>query len=96
VGKYGSAAAQYSKRFGRLLRSIGITDKRKVLHSARHTVKDQLRAAQVPVAVQNAILGHAHGSVGESYGLGYPVRVLLEAISRVDYTPGAGNPADKV
>src|SRR2546425_12490602 len=30
-----------------------------VLHSARHTVKDQLRAAQVPVAVPNAILRHA-------------------------------------
>src|SRR5262249_60833592 len=70
VGKYGSASAQYSKRFGRLLRSIGITDKRKVLHSARHTVKDRLRAAQVPLDVQNAILGHATGSVGESYGIG--------------------------
>ena len=32
VGKYRSAAAQYSKRFGRLLRAIGITDHRKVLH----------------------------------------------------------------
>src|SRR5262249_3896288 len=62
VGKYGSASAQYSKRFGRLLRSIGITDKRKVFHSARHTVKDRLRAAQVPLDVQNAILGHAAGT----------------------------------
>ncbi len=26
-------------------------------HSTRHTVKDQLRAARLPVAVQNAILG---------------------------------------
>jgi len=56
-----------------------------VLHSARHTVKDQLRAAQVPVAVQNAILGHADGSVGESYGTGYPARVLLEAVSKIQY-----------
>src|SRR5262249_40853088 len=62
VGKYGSASAQYSKRFGRVLRSIGITDKRKVLHSARHTVKDRLRAAQVPADIQNAILGHAAGT----------------------------------
>jgi len=48
-------------------------------------VKDQLRAAKVPVAVQNAILGHADGSVGESYGPGYPARVLLEAVSKIKY-----------
>jgi hypothetical protein len=81
----GSASDQFSKRFGRLLRSIEITDRRKVLHSSRHTVKDQLRAARVPVAIQNAILGHADGSVGESYGLGYPVSVLLEAVSKINY-----------
>ncbi len=34
AGKYGSASAQFSKRFGRLLRSIGITDKRKALGEA--------------------------------------------------------------
>ena len=35
-----------------------------------------LRAAQVPVAVQNAILGHADGSVGASYGPGLPCEGL--------------------
>jgi len=86
TGKY-SVGAVYSKRFGRLLRSIGITDRRKVFHSSRHTVKDKLRAGRVPVAVQTAILGHADGSVGESYGIGYPASVLLEAVSKVQY-PG--------
>ncbi len=57
-----------------------------MLHSARHTVKDRLRAAQVPLDVQNAILGHAAGSVGESYGVGYPAPVLLEAVSKINYT----------
>src|SRR5882672_7772176 len=37
------------------------------------------------VAVQNDILGHADGSVGESYGTGYPARVLLEAVSKIKY-----------
>ena len=49
------------------------------------TVKD-LRAAQVPLDVQNAILSHAAGSVGESYGVGYPTSVLLEAVSKINYT----------
>ena len=31
-------------------------------HSTRHTVKDQLRAARLPVAVQNAILGQVDGT----------------------------------
>jgi len=31
------------------------------------------------------VLGHAAGSVGESYGIGYPVRVLLEAMSKISY-----------
>ena len=44
--------------------------------------EDQLRAARVPVAVQNAILSYVDGSVGRSYGLGYPVSVLLEAVSK--------------
>ena len=39
----------------------------------------------MPVAVQNAILGHADGSVGESYGLGYPVSVLLEGVEKITY-----------
>ena len=56
-------------------------------------MKDQLRAAQVPVAVQNAILGHADGSVGESYGTGYPARVLLKAASKIDYR-GLGLPTE--
>ena len=34
VERYGSASAQYSKRFGRLLRSIGITDRRR--YCTRH------------------------------------------------------------
>jgi len=36
--------------------------------------------------VQNAILSHAAGSVGESYGVGYPTSVLLEAVSKINYT----------
>ena len=50
------------------------------------TVKGRLRAAQVPLDVQNAILSHAAGSVGESYGVGYPTSVLLEAVSKINYT----------
>ena len=56
-----------------------------MLHSARHTVKDRLRAAQVPLDVQNALMGWAPMSVGESYGLGYAVRVLLHPVAKINY-----------
>jgi integrase len=63
-----------------------ITDARLTLHSSRHTVKDRLRAARVPEAVQRAILGHAgSSSVADGYGLGFPVSVLAEELAKVGY-----------
>ena len=51
-------------------------------HSTRHTVKDQLRAARLPVAGPKRHPGPGgRRSVGVSYGLGYPMSVLLEAVS---------------
>jgi len=90
---WGAAPSDWSYRIRRTIsehlreHSLGVLQEieKGLWHSTRHTVKDQLRAAQVPVAVQNAILGHADGSVGESYGTGYPARVLLEAVSKIKY-----------
>ena len=48
-------------------------------------MKDRLRAAQVPLDVQNALMGWAPMSVGESYGLGYAVRVLLDPVAKINY-----------
>jgi len=43
-------------------------DCRHVVHSLRHNMKDALRLAGVEKVVQDLVLGHASGSVGERYG----------------------------
>jgi integrase len=68
-----------------LRKDAGITDPRLVFHSIRHTVKDRLRAARVPEAEQRALLGHAGQGVADSYGLGFPLNVLRDAVNRIGY-----------
>ena len=58
----------WTKWFGRYLRSVGITDRRKVFHSFRHSFKDALRAADVSEDLNDALLGQKNSSVGRSYG----------------------------
>jgi integrase len=62
-----------------------ITDSRLSYHSARHTVKDRLRAARVPEAEQRALMGHSSTSVADGYGVGFPVSVIAEAVAKVRY-----------
>ncbi|MDO5706191.1 MAG: site-specific integrase [Paracoccus sp. (in: a-proteobacteria)] len=64
----------------------GLTsDKRHVVHSLRHRMKDRLRLAGVPKEIQDVILGHASASVGETYGSRFALlRVSAEAIQRRD------------
>lgn len=76
----------YSKRVNPWLRDVvKIADPRLSFHSTRHTFKDRLRAARVPEHEQRAIMGHAGTSVADGYGLGYPLSVLAEAVSKVKY-----------
>jgi integrase len=58
----------WTKWFGRYLRSVGITDRRKVFHSFRHSFKDALRAANVSEDLNDALLGQKNSSVGRTYG----------------------------
>lgn len=85
--KLSKVTAGWSKWWGRYARDHGITDKRKVFHSFRHAFKDACRAAGIEEAIYDALQGHRGSSVGRSYGLGYPVAVLAEAIGKVQY-PG--------
>src|SRR5262249_44616757 len=64
----GGALKAWTKWFGRYLRSVGITDRRKVFHSFRHSFKDALRAADVSEDLNDALLGQKNSSVGRSYG----------------------------
>jgi integrase len=81
----GTSSDAYSKHFGRLLDSVGITDKKLVFHSFRHTFTDALRAAKVAEPITKALVGHSDGTVTGQYGSGYPVGVLYEELKRVSF-----------
>jgi integrase len=83
-------AKAWSKWFGRYLRSIGITDTRKVFHSFRHNFIDALRSAGVSEELNTALVGHsAGGSVHRSYGAKEMVHrfgpQLAKAVASVRY-----------
>lgn len=82
--RYGSEGGNWSKWFGRYLRNvIGVTDRRMVFHSFRHTFKEAARRAGVPEDVHDAITGHSGGGVARTYGgLSYPLPPLVEAMNR--------------
>ena len=84
------ALSAWTKWFNRLLRSLGVEDRRKVFHSFRHSFKDALRAARVPEDLNDALTGHSIASVGRGYGakdilrrFGMPA--LNDAITRMTY-----------
>ena len=83
--KYGKLTQNWSKWFGRHLRRIGITDSSKVFHSYRHGLKDALRNAGVDEAISDAITGHSSVSIGRSYGSGYNLTTLNDAVQKVNY-----------
>jgi len=65
--------------------TVGITDARKAPdHSWRHRMEDELRNADVPEDVRDAIAGHARKTVGRVYGVrGESLRRLSQAIERL-------------
>ena len=75
-----------SKWFGRYLDALGITSKRKVFHSFRHTVKPELRDAGVGQEYQNAICGWEGLDTGErTYGSNFKINVLYNEICKLQY-----------
>lgn len=91
TGKYDGVTQNYSKWFGRQLRKIGINDKSKNFHSGRHLVKDVLRNAGVDTSINNSLFGHSSGNVGDSYGKGYNLTMLNQAIQKINYDVDALN-----
>jgi integrase len=79
---YGRLTAKWGEWFGPYLRNVcGITDKRKVFHSFRHTFKDYIRRARVAEGVQRQLMGHAGKDVADDYGSGYDLHSLAEAMA---------------
>jgi len=80
----------YSQSFGRWFQRHNrkyVTENRKrVFHSFRHTLADNLKQRQVNDLIIGEILGHSHGSITSSrYGKSYEPRVLLDALTTLDY-----------
>ncbi|MFC4173003.1 DUF6538 domain-containing protein [Microvirga sp. GCM10011540] len=69
----------------RTMRSLGISDERKVLHSLRHRAKDRLRAASCPLDIQYHLLGHEEDTVAADYGRGYPMRILKGFVEKIGF-----------
>jgi integrase len=71
--------------FGVYLRKCcGITDRRVVLHSLRHTVKQMLQEAGAPDSLVADLLGHAgHGQTNGTYGDAATVDRMAEWIERL-------------
>ena len=80
-----------SKRLRKWLYEIGITDPDKApMHSFRHRAAKQMRAANIPEDVREAIGGWANGKgkkqsrkYGNKHGAGYPISVLRKAIDKI-------------
>lgn len=70
---------------GYLRKQVGITDKRKVFHSFRHTFKDICRSVGIDEAVHDALTGHTAPSAGRRYGNEqYPLAPLFAAMEQFD------------
>ena len=54
-----------------------------VLHSFRHSLRDRLRALECPKDIIDCIGGWERYGVGESYGDGYPIKVLTKWMSKL-------------
>jgi integrase len=81
--RFGKKGTYFSRWYSKWARSLGITDKRLVAHSWRHRFKDLCRAASVEKSIHDALTGHKSGDVGDSYGLGYPLKVLASAVAKL-------------
>ncbi|WFU02282.1 site-specific integrase [Rhizobium sp. CB3171] len=76
----------WSKWFNRYLRvTIGIKDPSIVFHSFRHTFKRLARDAELSEELHDALTGHVGvGGVGRSYGAGFGLRALHDAITKIE------------
>jgi integrase len=83
--KLGQLTGLWSRWWGRYARKNGVTDRRKVFHSFRHTFKTACRACRVPKAINDTFTGHTSGDVGDEYGSGYPLSVLGEEMTKLEY-----------
>jgi integrase len=80
---YGSAI---SKWFNKRLREKGITDKKKVLHSTRHTFITKLKQLDIQDHLISELVGHTVESITVGrYGKKLDVKALRKAVEKLEY-----------
>jgi integrase len=72
----GSDAA--SAALMKALRKAGVQDRRKSIHSIRHSMKQALRDVGCPKDIRDSIQGHAKDSIAENYGYGFSMSKMTE------------------
>ena len=82
----GKAQSHASKRLMKYVKMIreDPADERINVHSLRHTFKDLLRDAGVPMTVQNYLMGHKESGQGGDYGSGPSLETKAKWLSRID------------
>ena len=55
-----------------------------VIHGLRHSFRDRLRAVEAPVDLIDQLGGWSLQSVGQGYGDGYPLAVLLQWMLKLE------------
>lgn len=68
-------------------KAVGVTDKKKTLHSLRHTFNQHLAKAGVQDSIISDLMGHRDQSITRGrYGSGTPVPQLAAAIEKLDFS----------
>ena len=87
--KYGEIRhfSNVSQQLGNILRdTVGIMDKTLVTYSFRHTIHDRARAAKVPTAIQEYVVGHKSresSRIHERYGTRTPPSALVDDMKAI-------------
>ena len=81
--KYGSLTAKWGENWSVYRRDVcGVSDRRMVFHSFRHTFKDYARLAGIDEGIQRQLMGHSARDVADDYGSGHWDHHLVEAMAR--------------
>lgn len=84
-----SLSAPFSKRFRRVLNTLGLTRQGVCFHSLRHTFIDGLRKAGVERSIAMTLTGHQSSDVHDHYGNGYGLETLQKALDKVSFQVSA-------
>ena len=81
-----TSVMETGRQFNVLYKTQITKDKKKTLHSLRHTVNNVLKSARVDTLAREELLGHEHtGTNNTIYAEDYPLEILQEELNKLDY-----------